>query len=331
MDKKTAYEQNSGLRIFNVNDQITQTFEGAPLIIAASTDFQITSTLGVNIHNRFGNNFALYWNQETSSFENLYDESAQGLNISSAQLLKKFKNNNEVMAVFDLEKKEDFQFLAELEFLQNMVQQLQENEIYSQFTKDNIPDLFSFCFASLKALKQNSDSAKFSFAVQLIDQTLIQVYHKLSTIYDGKISLEVVFLGTPAFEKLAEDKELKTRLFSLLKDSVNKNIFDLYFPSIYLTTTSNQDLCQRVREEIENEVICTNHFSSVTSVKNYVRSITSVEQTDVLDDATAFQTVLWISIILFLAVIAASYSLFQMELPADSILYRTSAPKQHTS
>jgi len=196
---------------------------------------------------------------------------------------------------------------------------------------DNVPDLFSFSFSTLNAIKQNNgeDSSKFIAAVQLLDETLLEVYHKLSSIYSGKMSLEVVFLGTPAYEKMAQNKELKNRVFSLLKDSVNKDTFETYFPSIYITRSGSQDLCRRVREEIANEVICTNHLSYVPSVKELVRQVSPVAPTDDLDAATTFQTVLWISIILFIAAYAAVYSICQMELPADSILYRT--PKQHTS
>jgi len=329
--EKTAYSPEAILRIFNVNDQITQTFEGQPLIISASLDSQMASTLGVNPRNKIGNNFALYWNKESASFENIYNGNIPGLNISASQLLKIFEKDEKIKSTFDLNKMEDFYFLAEIEFLRNMAKQLEQNEKYVPLTMDNVPDLFSFSFSTLNAIKQNNgeDSSKFIAAVQLLDETLLEVYHKLSSIYSGKMSLEVVFLGTPAYEKMAQNKELKNRVFSLLKDSVNKDTFETYFPSIYITRSGSQDLCRRVREEIANEVICTNHLSYVPSVKELVRQVSPVAPTDDLDAATTFQTVLWISIILFIAAYAAVYSICQMELPADSILYRT--PKQHTS
>jgi len=325
--RRSAYSSNAGPRVFNVNDQLSQAFEGQPLIISGSLDFQMASTLAVNPKNRLGgNNYALFWNEEQSRFESIYEDRVQGLNISAEDLASIFASDERMRSTFDLANKEEYKFLAEIAFLKNMVQQLQDNEIYATFAKDHVPDLLSFSFASLKALK-NSGSPKFTAAVQMLDDTILEVFGKLSAIYEGKVSLEVFFLGTPAYEKIAQDTQLKNQLFSLLKDNVNKQIFDQYFPSIYLTSpTGSQEICQRVREEIENEVICTNHFAEIPTLKEY-RFVLQ----DATDDATVFLTVLWMSIIMFLFALAAIWAMCQMELPADSILYRTGAPKQHTS
>jgi len=329
--QKLAYSSDASSRIFNVNDQITQVFEGQPLIISASLDFQMASTLAVNVNNRIGNNFAFYWDEKSAGFESVFNGRTEGLNFTESKLLEKLEKNDQIKALFDLKNKEELYFLAELEFLQNMVQQFGLNERFSELIQDNIPDLFSFSFASLKTLKKRGDASKYAAAVQLLDETLLKVFNELSTIYGGKISLEVVFLGTPAFEKISQDTKLKDQLFALLKDKVNKDTFDKYFPSIYLIKSGNQEVCQRVREEIPNEIICTNHRSYVPSVKEMVRLVTEASVGDTLDDAVVFQTVLWMSIIVALFAFGAVWAMCQMQLPADSILYRTSAPKQHTS
>jgi hypothetical protein len=62
---KTAYSSNASPRVFNVNDLLSQAFEGQPLIISGSLDFQMASTLAVNSNNRLGgNNYALFWNHQ---------------------------------------------------------------------------------------------------------------------------------------------------------------------------------------------------------------------------------------------------------------------------
>jgi hypothetical protein len=290
----------------------------------------MASALGVNTRNKFGNNYAMYWNEKTARFENIYQGNAQGLNISAVKLLAKLEKYEHIKNVFDVNIKEDFNFLAELGFLRNMARKLKTNERFTEFVEDNVPDLFSFSFSTLRALKKTADSGKFAAAVHLLDETIFKVYTQLSALYAGKFSLEVVFQGQTAYEKMAEDEELKAKLFSLLKDNVNKETFDKYFPSIYVTKSAN-DVCQRVREEILNEVICTDHQAYRPSVKEFVLAVAADPVPDYNQDATVFQTVLWMSIILFLFAFSAAYALCQMELPADSILYRTSAPKQHTS
>jgi len=227
---------------------------------------------------------------------------------------------------------EDFYFLAEIEFLQNMIKVIENDKNLLSLINDKVPDFFAFSFASLKNLKAKNDvgSSKFAVAINLLDTTLLDVITKLNSMYSEKLAVEIFFLGTPAAEKLAEDVPLKATIFSALRGSVNKALFDAYFPSIYLKKVKDQDgVCHRVREEILNEVICTNHKSHVPSLSELVKATQSIstEVGDTLDTATTFQTVLWVSIILVLAVIASVYAVFAIQVN-DSMLYRAT-PKQH--
>jgi len=234
---------------------------------------------------------------------------------------------------FDLNSLEDFSFLTEIAFLRNLAEVLSKSGYFSGLINDKVPDLFTYSFSSLKALKMKNgvDSPKFSAAMGLIDETLLQVFKTISSLYSEKVSFEVVFMGTPAYEKLAEDKELKNRLLSLLKDNVNKQTFETYFPSIYLKEPSHQvSICQRVREAIANQVICTDHNTRVPTVAELVAAVsqTVTADTDYNEIATTFQTVLWMSIIMLLFVVGAVSSLCYVDLGQDSILSRTTL-KQH--
>jgi len=324
-----AYSVDSPSKIYNLNDHFFQTFEAQPLILSASANFQMVSALGLKNRSPFGNNYAIYWNEKIADFDNLYGNSINGLNFSAPELLRRFRSD-ESKAVFDLNSMEDFFFLAEITFLQNMAQVLGEKQEFLSLINDNVPDLFAFSFASLKALRaRNSvDSKKFVAAMELLDDTLMSVFEKLSNLYAGKIAFEFVFLGTPAYEKLAEDQNLKGKLFSLLKDTVNKQVFDTYFPSIYLQKNTNQDnICMRVREEIENEVICTDHYSHVPTVIE-LRAVANTTDTDYNANATTFQTVLWMSIIMLLFLYGAVWAIYSLDMGSDSILMRA-VPKQH--
>jgi len=329
--EKTAYSAEGPIKIFNLNDQFSQTFEGRPLIVSASINFQMASALGVNPRSTFGNNFALYWDEKIKSFVNLNNGPTYGLGFNGSELLN-LVGDIKITSAFDLSLLEDFSFLSEIAFLKNFAKVLSQNEYFSGLIKDKVPDLFAYSFASIKALKLKNgvDSPKFSVAMGLIDETLLQVFNTISTLYSGKVSFEVVFMGTPAYEKLAEDKELKNRLLSLLKDSVNKQTFETYFPSIYLQERSHQvSMCQRVREAIANQVICTDHTIRVPTVAELVTAVSqNFTATDYNENATTFQTVLWMSIIMLLFVIGAVSSLCYVDLGQDSILSRTTL-KQH--
>jgi len=216
--------------------------------------------------------------------------------------------------------------------LKNLVKVLSKNDYFSRLISDKVPDLFAYSFASLKALKLKNgvNSPKFSAAMALVDETLLEVFNAISTLYSGKVSFEVVFMGTPAYEKLAEDQQLKNRLLSLLKNNVNKQTFETYFPSIYLQGPSNQvNMCQRVREAIPNEVICTDRTTRVPTIGELASAVSQNAITDTYNEnATTFQTVLWMSIIMFLFVLGAVSALCYVDLGQDSILSRTTL-KQH--
>jgi len=303
-----AFSGTAGAKILNINDQMTQTFEGEPLIISASGNYQMTSAMGVNSRNVFGNNFNLYWSDKRANFDNVnYRANNFGLNVSKEQILNTFQGA--------FETKEEFFFVAELAFLKNMVNQL-ENEHFISFVNDKIPDLFSFSFASLKNLKATSDARKFEAAVQLLDQTLIEVVNKLSTLYSGKATVEIVFLGNSASEKLAKNTQLKNQVLSVLGQDVDQESFNAHFPSIYLKdSTQQQAVCSRVRQEIEHEVFCPDSAFAFTPISPFVSALEQNGTTPTTSyKATTFQTVLWMSIIMILFVLGAVYSIAAVSL-----------------
>jgi len=296
------------------------------LIISASSSFQMSAAVGVNSRNFFGNNFNLYWNDRKNSFDNAQSENNFGLNISREQIM----NNVQTPLAFE-DSKEDFLFIAELAFLQNMVKQL-ENKHFSPLVGDKVPDLFSFSFSSLKSIKSHN-LGKFSAAVELLDKTLVEVVTKLGALYSGKISAEIVFLGTSASQKLAKNAALKAQIYSLVKEEVTEESFETHFPSIYLSDgTQQQLLCSRVREQIENDVFCPDPFG-YPSVSPFVSSLVgATNSTTTYDEATVFQTVLWMSIIMFLFVLGGVYSIgsIAMEVVVDPWL-QVRDTKEHQS
>jgi len=226
-----------------------------------------------------------------------------------------------------------FFFVAEIAFLKNLVNQL-ESEHFVALVNDKVPDLFAFSFASLKTIKANSEASKFSAAMKLFDNTLTAVVSKLSALYSGKVTIEIVFLGKSASEKLALDTKLKSTLFAILKQDVNRQSFDATFPSIYLANSApKRVLCSKVRQEISQEVFCPDTAVDVPIMNAFVTSLAADNGTvPTYQAATTFQTVLWMSIIMILAVYGAIYAIayVAMAVPIDPWL-QVRDTKEHQS
>lgn len=299
----SAYAESNGAKILNLPGQFTQTFDGKPVVISASSNYQMTASMGVNTKNSFGNNFNLFWNERKAAFENVFGNSF-GLDITKEAILKEFPST------FEIESKEDFVFVAELAFLKNLVNQL-ENEHFVALVNDKVPDLFAFSFASLKTIKAHSEASKFNSAMELLDDTLTAVVSKLSTLYSGKVTVEIIFLGKSASEKLALNTELKNTLLAILREDVNEESFAATFPSIYLANPARkQALCSQVRQEIGQEVFCPDTAFEHPVMSAFVTSLAADNGTvPTYQAATTFQTVLWMSIIMVLAVYAAIYAI----------------------
>jgi hypothetical protein len=325
---EVAYSETAGAKILNFNDQMTQTFDGEPLIITASSNHQMTSAVGVNSRNFFGNNFNLYWNDHRNAFEGFRYGNTFGLNISREQIM----GNVETPLAFE-DSKEDFLFVAELAFLQNMVKQL-ENEHFSKHVADKVPDLFAFSFSALKDIKAHASASKFATAVEMLDNTIVEVAEKLSKLYSGKVSVEVVFMGTTASQRLAKNAELKDRVYSLVKDEISRESLDSTFPALYLAdSTQQQAVCGRLRQELTYEVFCPDGMV-FPPVDVFVNSLTDDgnSTTPTYESATTFQTVLWMSIIMALFVLGAVYSVagIAMEVVVDPWL-QVRDTKEHQS
>jgi len=362
----SAYKAQALPAVGSVFDIISQVFEGKSLIVSTSADYQMASALGLHQYLHAGNvqsnKIGFYYNNDIQQYDSLYHGvSAEfPLRLSSVALLERMATrtfslenvhdkvrfvpetleffvdmpSGNVECIFDLNKKEDFLFFAEIEFTYAVLAQLQSSSLVS----DSTPDMLSFAFSSLKGVqtRYGKNSQQLIAALAILDSVLVDVISKVNTMYNNKLATEVVFLGSSAFTSIQNMNVLRDAVFKNVKNIVNPTVFNTYFPVIYGTTNN---ICEKVKMAVEDfpemqlEAVCPYAEPLILRDIRFVRqSNNSNNNTNGGDDypfAVAFQIVLWISIILALSLAAIIYAICFMDVGADSSLYRTANPKFH--
>jgi len=362
-----AYKAQALPTVASVFDIISQVFEGRSLVVSASADFQMSSALSLHqyLHaeNQLWNKLGFFYNFETSQVESLYPSSLpSSLRMSATDLLskafeRKFTLTNphdkirfvpetleflvdmasgNVECLFDLKKKHDFLFFAEIEFAYAVLSELKSN--FLSLVNDDAPDMISFVFSSLKGIqtRYGKNSPQSMAAMAILDSVLVDLISQYNELYHNKVSSQVVFLGSSAFTSLHNVPSLREAVYATVRSSVTRDSFLAYFPSIYSTA---DNLCERVQHTLEDfaemrlEVVCPHDEPLQLRDIKFVRASNASNNTNNTNDgypeSTAFHIVLWFSIILCLVLAATVYSLCYMDVGADTSLYRQPNPKFH--
>jgi len=221
-------------------------------------------------------------------------------------------NDDKVQTVFDLTNEKDFLFFSELIMIDSISRSMQLNQ-FRELIADSNPDLFSFSFSSLKGLK--SDSQKFVAALLILDSVISQLISNYQSLYDGRIAVEVAFMGVTAYQ-LAHDSNthaaLKQDVYNKLSNYItDKQLFDDSFPVIYVGEEDADVSCKLLSQLNDESLHLTCPVMSLPHLS--VRDSSSVGYVEVSRDVAIFQIVLWFSIILVLTLLAAIYALFGMD------------------
>jgi len=201
---------------------------------------------------------------------------------------------------------------------------------------DNIPDLYFLSFSSLYKLKARygNTSPQVAAAVLVMDEILNQIMDEFSALYDNKLASEIMFLGSKsAVRSLAVNEDLKDAIFPVVQKYVrSQESFNRFFPVIYLEKSS-ATICDEVGRALPNyvEVYCPEKSYQFYPDGVILQANNNSNTTTTTDRASTFQICLWMSIILILFAYAAVYSLYAMNIGADSLLYRTTAVKPHSN
>jgi hypothetical protein len=357
-----AYRAEALPTVASVADIISQAFGGQSLILSASASYQMASAMGVHqyLHSEspFWNNMGFYWNAETKQFESIYPELTQeSLVLCKSELIRnisarqfpasiQYLDTKDVLVTmdgepvqFDFAVEEDWLLFAELEYAHSVLDQLKTDARLKELVNDNVPDLYFLSFSSIAQLKARygNTSTKVAAAMFVLDQLLDQFIDDLSALYSNKLGNEIMFLGSKnAVDTLSWDENLKDAVYPVVEAYVKSpESFKTFFPSIYLEIEDSKAICSQLKSVLPQyvEAYCperTQLFPYLDPVSRQSNNSNNTDNTT-KDNASSFQIVLWMSIILALFLYGAVYPLFSMDVGADSLLYRMTSGKLHAS
>ncbi len=103
-------------------------------------------------------------------------------------------------------------FFSELVVIESISQAIQADR-FRELIADSAPDLFSFSFSSLEVIfldtrgtkllqALKSTPQKFQAAMLILDSALSLLISQYQALYDGRIAVEVAFMGVTAYERV---------------------------------------------------------------------------------------------------------------------------------
>jgi len=327
-------------QVAHLADVVDQAFGEQSLIVSASYNFQSTSALTLNQYaTTTRNTFGFYWNDKVQTYQNAFsnimssvmtdrDSVRDYLSKKSFALRSKgdkitydkendqvnvYFNGDQIQFSFSLQNIDDFNFFSEIAMIDSISQALQTST-FRNLIIDSIPDLFSFSFSTVKTFK--SDVNKFKAAMLLLDGTLSQLINDYQTLYEGRIAVEIAFMGETAYESIHNanlNSKLKVDTFNKISAFIlNKQLFDESFPVIYVREGIAQSSCQSLKQLSNDQQLELECPVKETFIGDF-NDKASAGFVEVSTDVAIFQIVLWFSIILVFTLLAALYALFSMD------------------
>jgi len=186
--------------------------------------------------------------------------------------------------VFDSMVQTDFQFLSELEMLTEAIFHQDKSKI-----SDSKPDLYFVTITSLSKLSSEGvEQQKLKVSQELIHKGITIAINTLSKIYNGKFSAELLLLDKSPVVKTREtfDSLSRSNLARVLNQEIqSEQIFDRFFPSIYLKSNCDQfGACTRVRRFIETNRLLNGKYSVICNNLASYSEPNSIELQEVMEE-----------------------------------------------
>jgi len=247
------------------------------MVVSASADYQLASAVGVHqyLHaeNPSSTKLGFYYNDDVQEFDGLFQGVSSTFRLSSDDVMARLSatkfdlasvddkitfdastssviadfGSHSCLCTFDLTKKTDFLFFAEIELFRAVVDEIKNLPA----TQDNSADMYSFVFSSLRALqlKYGQSSQQHKAALAIVDSVLVELVSAIANIYgdDNNVATEIVFLGQSAYTTLQQNKIAQEAVFRYVKDSVpSRSSFNKFFPVIYAA-----GVCDKVESVVD--------------------------------------------------------------------------------
>jgi len=242
--------------------------------------------------------------------------------------------NGHETATLDLQSPADYAFLAELQFLYSLPDQLQTTTLL-----DNNPDLYTLTVASTTGLveKYGRDSQEVRAALNLLDAALPKIVNKFSSLYTNPITTQIVLLGShPSSLQSADIRDVLEAIDHVLPTQEGLKEF---FPSLYLENAKAIRLCESESESLNLavkpfgfSVYCPWMPDARRSLSSFVAMSLFQQQNNsnttgiTSEEVQNYQVALWMSIIIAFILLWVVYATAMMSFKKDTLLYGTFNP-----
>eukprot|EP01119_Soliformovum_irregulare_P001350 TRINITY_DN11076_c0_g1_i1.p1 TRINITY_DN11076_c0_g1~~TRINITY_DN11076_c0_g1_i1.p1 ORF type:complete len:516 (-),score=152.70 TRINITY_DN11076_c0_g1_i1:103-1650(-) len=340
----------TGAIVENLYDTMSRAFESKSLLYSVSSDQQTTwiNAPHFETNTQISHNHAYYFDGQKGRVMNL--GRSQGLDLTRAKILENLPrrfssiegvtmNGNQLVAniqnveaTFDASKKADMQFLTEIEMTYSVVDQL-NTDAFAHLVADEIPDLYTFTYASLRSLseKYGRSGPNYIAAQYILDEVVSDVTARFQQMYAGKLSIETLVQKS----SISMDMQMDTKTMNLVYERVEKyldgtkNQFKMHYPQIYVRSDVDTDTVCNQLTDLPFDVQCPEPrpFASFDDFLIYQSENNGTNNGTVNPDfgaAESFQITLWSSIILVVALILTLCAMANMDIGNDSMLYRGS-------
>eukprot|EP01088_Endostelium_zonatum_P012815 TRINITY_DN270_c0_g1_i1.p1 TRINITY_DN270_c0_g1~~TRINITY_DN270_c0_g1_i1.p1 ORF type:complete len:512 (-),score=125.97 TRINITY_DN270_c0_g1_i1:169-1704(-) len=310
----------------NLADLWTVNFQGKALVLSFSDSYLVSRALSakpVVLENTISANYGYYLAKD--KIATVYDN-VNKLPINKEHIKTFYSNNAPCGLSFD--DATDFNLIAEIAIPQLLIQALTvPGSEMARFTRDNIPDLFSFGFSSLKnfGAKHGLESDAMKCAVNSVDKSIAAVIAAVNQIYGQNVLAEVATINVQsAVEPVAV---VKSTLKSLVEG--NRTV-GLLMPNVYLTQRLSADRLERIVDNL-NKALENTGFEAVTMPEphfeeHYVAyrlvEAKRAAANNTMTNAGLLHTCLWTGVGLGAALFGGAYFMFSIDASNDPELYK---------
>eukprot|EP01111_Echinosteliopsis_oligospora_P000482 TRINITY_DN1052_c0_g1_i1.p1 TRINITY_DN1052_c0_g1~~TRINITY_DN1052_c0_g1_i1.p1 ORF type:complete len:535 (+),score=160.66 TRINITY_DN1052_c0_g1_i1:82-1686(+) len=359
--KVVAHEKGAHSVASNIADILLQQYHGRSLVVSASASHSYASVFAahpsVAAH---GWNAHAYSLSDRFHFTSIYSAPHpvhQSLTLPHAGLQSVLAGAgfNSVFSTsyssyiisfngvsFNLRTKADSKLFAELAFVYNLIEQLNEGEI-SSLVRDDIPDLFAITFSGLKAIghKYGRQSEEYTAALHLVSQAAKSLSDAIDAAYDFDTITVVAFVNP--HHTIPSDT--KTGAYKSARADMSMQDFEKNFPAIYSSSFSSskhqrEQQCVSLQRDLGLQVHCFSaaspsfFYSAVmdsNNTNNHSNSSVWNQQYRESKYVISFWILFFITIILVSFVGWGVYNLTFVggDASRDSLLYRVSSRHHH--
>jgi len=329
----------------NLADLWTLSFKGQSLVLSFSASKPVSRALNAKpivLETSVSGNYGFYMSSASKTaednLESIYDNTNNKKPLINKEHIKAFLNGVAPCGL-SFEDPIDFGLISELAVPMMLMQDLNApGSEFAKYTTDEIPDLYSFGFTSLKAFgaKHGLTSANMQCAVSQVDKTISSVYQSLSAVYTGPdaVLTEVVSvnLETPPSDKLTVAGVVKSAFKGLVES--NRTIVEL-LPHVYLNEVFSADKVQiltdrlnkaleskGLRGQVEAVQLEEPKFESHYQAYELVKERRAETGNNTITNAGVLHTCLWTGVFLGVSILGGAYFMFGVDASSDPVLYQ---------